>query len=394
MDILNRITGKPQRIGIGLMSGTSLDGMDAALVEISGSCLSTRVELREFLTLNYTEELRTALLEAAEGEGGSRTLCRLNVLLGEIAAEACLGVCGKAGMDPAKVDFVGSHGQTVYHQGKPEPFLGRPVRGTLQIGEAAVIAEKLKCVVVSDFRIRDMAAGGQGAPLVPYTEYLLYRREHETAALQNIGGIGNITILPAGCTPRDIIAFDTGPGNMIIDGVVSAFSGGRAHYDRDGALAAKGRVNEGLFTFMRNRDEAYLSEKPPKSTGRESYNACYMKALMEKAAALRLSAEDTAATVTFYTAWTIGEALRRFCPQPEQLYISGGGAYNPTLFSLIQKLLPGCAVSSGIPGGVPADAKEAAAFAVLANETLFGLANNAPAATGADHPVVMGKISL
>jgi anhydro-N-acetylmuramic acid kinase len=378
------------------MSGTSLDGMDAALVEIAGAGRATELRLLAFLTLPYTDELRSALLEAAQGEtGGSRALCCLNVLLGEAAARACLGVCEKAGIDPALVDFVGSHGQTLYHRPEALCFAGTPVRGTLQAGEAAIIAEALGCPVVSDFRVRDMAAGGQGAPLVPYTEYLLYGRDDATRAFQNIGGIGNITILPAGGGPENIIAFDTGPGNMIIDAVMAAFSGGALCCDEDGRTAAQGQVNQDLLAFMTRADEDYLSRRPPKSTGRERYHRRYMETLLAEARTLGLSLADIAATVTRYTAFTIWLGIRRFCPAAiTDLVVSGGGAHNAALLGFIRETLPGCRVRTGDEAGINGDAKEAVAFAVLANETIHGHENNAPSATGASHPVILGKISF
>jgi anhydro-N-acetylmuramic acid kinase len=395
MEKLRRLEEKKKLLGIGLMSGTSLDGMDAALVEIEGCGKATRVKLLEFHTQPYSKELRALLLEAVMGEtGGSRTVCCLNTLMGKIALDAALRVCEKAGVSPADVDFAGSHGQTIYHQSREIPFGGTSVRGTLQIGEASILAEGLGCVVVSDFRVRDMAAGGQGAPLVPYTEYLLYGREDETVVLQNIGGIGNITILPAGCSLDQVLAFDTGPGNMIIDAVIQTLSRGAQTYDAAGAMAGRGKVSEELLDYMREKDGDYLRMPPPKSTGRESYNRDYIRLLLEKAGKLGLSPEDTLASVTWYTAETIRIALERFCPEPRRLIIGGGGAHNETLLMYIRQLLPGCAVVSAGEMGINADAKEAVAFAVLANETLHGICNNAPSATGARHPVIMGKISF
>jgi len=392
--ILEKLNAKKKRFAIGLMSGTSLDGMDAALVEIEGAGLSINVKFLDFLTLSYNDELHSILMKAVMGEeGGSRLFCNLNFLLGEIAAEACLELCGKAGIKPAEIDFAGSHGQTVYHQNEPVSFAGRPIRGTLQIGEASVIAEKIGCPVVSDFRVRDMAAGGHGAPLVPYTEYLLYRDENKTLALQNIGGIGNITLLPAGCQAPDIVAFDTGPGIMVIDAIARSLL--QTPWDDEGRNAAAGKVNAGLLEWMLARDKDYLEKRPPKSTGRERYHDGFVRTLLGRAQEAGLAVNDILATVTRYTAETISLGINKFCaPSPEELYVSGGGLHNKTLMGAIRELLPGCAVRSGNELGIPADAKEAVAFAVLANETIFGLCNNAPAATGASHPVVMGKISF
>ena len=391
---LEKIAAKPKKLALGLMSGTSLDGMDAALVEIEGTGLSTRIRLLDFLTLPYDDALREVLLKAVMGdEGGSRLVCGLNFLIGDLGAEAGLELCRKAGIKKERIDFAGSHGQTIYHLNNPISFNDRRIRGTLQIGEAAVIAERLGCPVVSDFRVRDMAAGGQGAPLVPYTEYLLYRQEDKTIALQNIGGIGNVTLLPAGCGPDGILAFDTGPGNMVIDAAARALLG--SPRDEDGRAAAAGKVHEGLLEWMKNLDRDYLERRPPKSTGRERYNADYAGKLLARSREAGLGANDVLATVTRYTAETVALGIEKFCsPPPEELYVSGGGLHNKTLLSFIRDLLPGCTIRTGDELGIPADAKEAAAFALLANQAIHGLCNNAPAATGASHPVVMGKISF
>jgi len=391
---LEKITEKAKRLALGLMSGTSLDGMDAALVEIEGAGASTRIRLLDFLTLPYDDALHRILMKAVMGEeGGSRLVCGLNFLIGELGAEAALALCRKTGIKKETIDFAGSHGQTIYHLNNPVSMGGRTVRGTLQIGEAAVIAERLGCPVVSDFRVRDMAAGGQGAPLVPYTEYLLYRREDKTIALQNIGGIGNITLLPAGCGPEGILAFDTGPGNMVIDASAQALLG--KPRDDEGAAAATGEINEGILEWMHNFDRDYLERRPPKSTGRERYNEDYVGKLLARSREAGLGANDILATVTRYTAETVALGIGKFCsPSPIELYVSGGGLHNKTLMSFIRELLPGCTIRAGDELGIPPDAKEAAAFALLANEAIHGLCNNAPSATGATHPVVMGKISF
>ena len=391
---LERIAVKTKKLAVGLMSGTSLDGMDAALIEIEGTGTSTRIRLIDFLTLPYDDELRQVLMKAVMGEeGGSRLVCGLNFLIGDLCAEAGLALCRKAGIEKESIDFAGSHGQTIYHLNNPTSIGGRVIRGTLQIGEAAVIAERLGCPVVSDFRVRDMAAGGQGAPLVPYTEYLLYRRADSTIALQNIGGIGNVTLLPAGCGPEGILAFDTGPGNMVIDAVAQALLG--TPRDDEGRAAAAGKAHEGLLEWMRGFDGDYLEQRPPKTTGRERYNADYVGKLLAYSRGKGLEANDILATVTRYTAETIAFGIGKFCsPAPEELYVSGGGLHNKTLLGFIRELLPGCTIRRGDELGIPADAKEAAAFALLANEAIHGLCNNAPSATGASHPVVMGKASF
>lgn len=382
------------RLAIGLMSGTSADGIDAVLVELRGCGPETQVRQRAFLTLPFSDEARARILRVAAGDfGGSEELCRMNFYLGALHADACEALCEQAGVAPGAVAFVGSHGQTVYHAPGAAEYLGRPVRGTLQIGEGSVIAERMGCPVVSDFRVRDMAAGGLGAPLVPYTEFLLYRDAARTVGLQNIGGIGNITLLPRGCALGDVLAFDTGPGNMVMDALAARLTGGRARYDDGGRMAAGGAVHAALLAWM--LDDAYLRVPPPKTTGREAYGAAYVNRLCARADALGCTLADALATATRFTAECIRVGVERFCPErPQRLIVGGGGSRNPVLLAHIADCLPGCEVLTNEQLGLDSDAKEAVAFAVLANEALFGCANNAPGATGAAHPVVMGKISL
>ena len=378
---------------IGLMSGTSADGMDAALVDITGFGRATKVELKGFVSTPYSRETREMILRLASGSvGGSYDLCLFNFLLGQLSLEACLAVCEAAGISPDSVDLVGSHGQTLWHEPEAAPFAGRMVRGTLQLGEASVISEGLGCPVVSDFRVRDMAAGGQGAPLVPYVEYLLYRREDKTVALQNIGGIGNITLLPKGGAPDDTLAFDTGPGNMVIDQLVERLTNGEMRYDKDGAMAASGTCNDGLLSWM--LDDPFLRRTPPKTTGREAYGTAYVDELTRRAALSSLSGPDMIATATRFTALCIEKAVNEFCPvKPDYLVVGGGGAKNPTLMRDIRAALD-IPVMVNEDLGYDSEAKEAVAFAVLANECVHGVCNNMPSATGAKHPVVMGKITL
>lgn len=378
---------------IGLMSGTSADGMDAALVEISGCGLATKVKTLGFVSIPYPEIVRNEILRLCAGDqGGSRDLCLFSFYLGQLSLEACRAVCESAGVPCDAIDLVGSHGQTLYHVPAPVRYLDREITATLQLGEPSVIAEGLRCPVVSDFRVRDMAAGGQGAPLVPYAEYLLYRREDKTVGLENIGGIGNLTVLPRGGKPEDTFAFDTGPGNMIMDAVAERVSGGALRCDVDGRLAAQGTCSEKLLTWMLK--DPYLSKKPPKTTGREAYGRPYVDALMEEARKLDLSGPDILATAARFTVECIRIAVDRFCPaRPDCLVIGGGGGRNPTLMDMLRKALP-MPVLRNEDLGLNSDAKEAVAFAVLANECVRENPNNMPSVTGARHPVVMGKITL
>lgn len=390
---LTALRAKKERLVIGLMSGTSADGIDAALTKISGCGTDTKAELLSFLFTPFPPAVREKILAVAGGEPVTAAgFCCLKTLLGQLYAEACLALCRRAGVAPEQIDLVGNHGQTLWHIPQETEYLGRTLTGTLQVGEDAVIAQALGCPVVGDFRVRDMAAGGQGAPLVPYTEFLLYRREDRTVALQNIGGIGNVTILPAGCALEDVTAFDTGPGNMVLDALVRRLTDGRQNYDEGGRLAAEGRVSQPLLAWM--LADPYLDRRPPKTTGREDYGGDYVARLLERAEELGVGLQDALATATRFTAEAIDLGIKRFSPvMPEELVVGGGGSWNLTLLGHLRDCLPDCRVVTQEDLGMNSDAKEAVAFAILANEALFGRSNNAPAATGARCPVVMGKLS-
>jgi anhydro-N-acetylmuramic acid kinase len=394
MHILSELWNKPARLVIGLMSGTSADGIDAALTRISGCGMETSVELCSFLFIPFPAAVREKILYVAGGGGvDAAELCRLKTLLGQLYGEACLALCRQAGVGPDQVDLVGCHGQTVWHIPQPEEYLGRTLAGTLQIGEDALIAQAMGCPVVGDFRVRDMAAGGQGAPLVPYTEWLLYREAERTVALQNIGGIGNVTVLPAGCALEEVTAFDTGPGNMVMDALVRRLTGGERSYDEGGRLAAAGTVSRPLLAWMLS--DPYLERNPPKTTGREVYGERYVRRLLAEAERMGVDLRDALATATRFTAEAVAVGLERFAPaRPERLVVGGGGSWNETLLAHLRDCLPGCEVITNEELGLSSDAKEAVAFAILANEAVFGVCNNAPAATGAGAPVVMGKLSL
>jgi len=380
---------KPSRLVVGLMSGTSADGIDAVLTRITGSGRSTKAEQLGFYFLPFDAATRRAILELCGGNsGGTREVCLLGTHLGLLYARAVRELLKETHTET--IDLIGCHGQTVYHIPEPTPYLNTSLRGTLQIGDPSCLAEEFGCPVVSDFRIRDMAAGGLGAPLVPYTEFLLYRSETEDVALQNIGGIGNITLLPAGCELDDVTAFDTGPGNMVMDALVMKLTNGKMNYDDGGRLAESGSVIPELLTWM--LDDPYLDRQPPKTTGREYYGAEYVARLLSFG---DYPLVDVLATATAFTAQTIALSLRRFAPRmPARLVVGGGGSRNVTLLRCLQEALPEVMVQTQEDLGHSSDAKEALAFAILANEALFGQCNNAPSATGARHSVVMGRINL
>ena len=391
---LKTLWEKPSRLVIGFMSGTSADGVDAALVRITGFGTQTRAEQLGFCFVPFSDEVRAEILRLAGGGPASAAdFCRMNFLLGELFCEAGEALCAQTGTKLSDIDLIGSHGQTFWHIPEKEEYLSRTFTSTFQLGEEAVLAERFGCPVVGNFRVRDVAAGGLGAPLVPYTEFLLYRSETEHTALQNIGGIGNITLLPAGCALSDVTAFDTGPGNMLIDAAIARITNGEKRYDANGAMAASGRVSEALLAQLMR--DPYLSRRPPKTTGREHYGAAFVDGIFAAANERKLSDADILATVTDFTAQTIAAAISAMSvplrlPPPPTMSRAGRTAQK----SRIAAALPDVRVLTNEDLGFDGDAKEAVAFAVLANEAIFARCSNAPGATGARHGAVLGKITL
>ncbi len=396
---------KPRRV-VGMMSGTSVDGIDAALVEISGPVDHPAVKLLAFADTPFPPAVRERIFQLFDpAQATADRVGQMQFLLGTLYAQAALDVIEKAGLTPAEVDLIGSHGQTIWHAPNPAGPQdwaadlwpdGRPLGYTVQIGDGAVIAQRTGIPTVSDFRVADVAVGGQGAPLVPYTEYLLYRRQDETVLLQNIGGIGNITVLPAGGGPESVYAFDTGPGNMLIDGVMREVSGGELSRDEGGQCASRGRLRADLLSRL--QEDPYYAQQPPKSTGREHFGRQYVEQIMTLRARLCVSDPDLLATVTDLTAWSIADAYRRFVAPThpaKELVVSGGGSYNRTLLARLRERMEpyGVAVHTQEDLGLNSDAKEAVAFALLADCCVHGRPGNLPGVTGAERPVVMGKIS-
>jgi len=372
----------------GLMSGTSADGIDAAVVDVTGR----RVELIAFDTFGLRPALRRAILNLCDPESARlEDICHYNQVLGEVFAEAVIDLCREKKIALRSVDLIGSHGQTIFHQPQGRRHRGRIVRSTLQIGEPSVIAQRTGITTVADFRPRDMAAGGQGAPLVPYADYVLFRSGRVSRAVQNIGGIANVTFLPRQCRREEVTAFDTGPGNMVIDGLVRRITQGKRHYDRGGAMAARGTVNPELL--RETLRHPFLRRRPPKSTGREEFGQSYCDWLYHEGQLRGLSSDDLVATATAFTAVTIARAYRRFLPaMPNAMILCGGGARNTTLVAMLQRELKDVKIRSTDDFGIDVDAKEAVSFALLALATVKGVANNMPGATGAEGPVVLGKI--
>jgi anhydro-N-acetylmuramic acid kinase len=352
------------------MSGTSLDGIDVAIVEIHGR----GIETIGFTSTPYPAAVRAAILGVSACPTHTAAVSHLSFQLAELYARTVLRAVKRFG----PVELIGCHGQTIFHEGRSN---------TLQIGEPAVLAERTGVPVVSNFRARDIAAGGEGAPLVPFVDYLLFRHPRRTRVVLNIGGIANITVIPAGCPPEDVVAFDTGPGNMAIDALAREFSGGKRNYDRGGKIAASGNVNRTLLDDLLR--DPYYRRQPPKSAGREQYGAEFIARLRQSGAPLR----DLVATATVLTAATIAMGVQRAVAGPADLIASGGGVHNPQMMAHLAGFLPEVDISTSTDHGVDADAKEAIAFAVLAHETWRRRPSNLPSATGAKRAVVLGSIT-
>ena len=364
-------------IAIGLMSGTSLDGIDAALVRLVPRGRSYEVDLLNFQTLPFSEELQASLHAVLPpSEGSTRGVAELHRALGGAFAAAAVRVAGDS-----DVDFAASHGQTIYHDGDAHT--------TMQAGDPFLIRAALGRTVCYDFRSADCAAGGQGAPLVPYVDALLLASDSEDRVAVNIGGIANLTIVPRRCAPQDVVAFDSGPGNMLIDAFVRARTGDREAFDRDGKYALAGVSDEGAVAAM--MADPYFELPPPKSTGRERFGSQFLQQHAQRLDSLSL--EDGAATLTALTARTLAAAVRSAGAPRARVVVSGGGAHNPAILSELRKLLPGDRVELSDAMNLPADAKEAVAFAILGYETLRGRAANVPRSTGAASPVVLGAIA-
>lgn len=422
---------------LGLMSGTSADGIDVALARVSEVESAIKRELVAHATVPMNGAVRKEVLRVAEG--GACTageISQLNFRVGEEFAMAAIAACRKFRVALSRLELIGSHGQTIFHQGAAVPFLGRSTSSTLQIGEPAVIAARTGIPTVGDFRVADMAAGGQGAPLVPYVDWLLLRDAWVGRVALNLGGIGNVTILPAaektrvhaedalrrseqgetqdplakpaGGAPgrrmehsqdqmviaqQEVMAFDTGPGNMVIDALVTHFTKGRERFDRDARMARRGRCVSALLEELLK--DPYLRVRPPKSTGREYYGRGFVEKLMAKARKYRTRPEDLVRTATVFTALSVVDALNRFVlPRVEigQVIVSGGGAKNPLIMAQLTAGLAPVEVMTSSEVGVNEDAKEAYAFALLAYETWNRRAGNLPSATGAKKAVALGKI--
>ena len=374
----------------GIMSGTSLDGISVSIVEITGHGWDKKVRTLAHGSSPYPKPVREALLGVSKCDTHTTQIGFLNFLLPELYAKAVKRLCAKSKIPLSKVQLAGSHGQTILHVGAPTSFLNQRLTCTLQIGDGGVLDERRGMPAVSDFRTRDMAAGGQGAPLVPYVDYLLVRDKKIGRIALNIGGIGNVTAIPAGAPPSKVIAFDTGPGNMVMDQLVTHFTRGRRHFDRDGAAARKGKASRWLLRILLR--DPFFRKAPPKSAGREEYGS----ELIEYLVNTHLSFEDLVATAAAFTVVTIADGVRRHVlphAPMEEMYVSGGGVHNPVLMESLARDLHELKVRPISDLGIDPDGKEALAFAVMAYETFHGRPSNMPSATRAQNPVIQVKIS-
>lgn len=402
-DFIHRYRKETTHRIIGLMSGTSLDGVDAVLVTIVSNAdgRMVSVDLEDQVSIPYTNEVKEIVKSlCVKGAADIEDLCFAHFGLAHWNGEAVNRLIEHSGVERASIAAIGMHGQTVWHAPVPRSFPGPEgsldITGTLQIGNAQMVSFLTGLPVISDFRSADMAEGGEGAPLAPYIDYLLFHQEGKGIAVQNIGGIGNVTVLPKGGNEDDAFAFDTGPGNMIIDQIVALGTNQAQQFDDGGANAARGTVCEPLLDEM--MDDPYFAKRPPKSTGREVYGSAYSEQVLKRAKALGLSFEDVVATATAFTAKTIAWAYKDFVlpiTALDTVVVSGGGARNKTLLSMIQGYLPeGITVKPSDEVGVPDQAREAMAFALMAHESLMGRPSNIPKVTGAKRRVVLGTITM
>jgi anhydro-N-acetylmuramic acid kinase len=374
----------------GIMSGTSLDGIDVAIIDMTGSGFKAKINVLTSHSVPYPKSVRDALFAMSNSNAHTGDISRLNFLLGELYAEALEETAERASIPLQTIKLIGCHGQTIFHEGQGCQYLGKKVSSTMQIGESSVISERTGIDVISNFRERDMAAGGKGAPLVPYLDYMLIRHRGRGRVAVNIGGISNLTAIPSNTSTDRVVAFDTGPGNMVIDQLVARITLGRQCYDRDGVMAAAGEVDPKLLAKLL-RDK-YFRAKPPKTAGREQYGPELVSKLLDT----ELSSEDLIATATALTAESIALGLRNFVlpeMRVDEVFVSGGGVHNPTLMRMLRKALDPIPVMESSEVGLDVDAKEAIAFAVLAYETAHCRPSNVPNATGAKRSVVLGKVT-
>jgi len=391
MQQLQKIFRKKQRTVLGLMSGTSCDGLDLALMRISGCGRSSKLEILKTRHQPYTALQKKYLLSLMDFDHTNvRSLSNANFYLAGVWSETVLRFLKSIGKSAKEVDLIGSHGQTVYHQPDSEKIGGRSVCSTLQIGDPAVLAQRTGILTIGDFRVSDMALGGQAAPLVPYFDWLLYGRLRKNLLALNIGGIANLTYIPADGDLSKVTAFDTGPGNMLIDQLMNRLY--ELPFDKNGTKARRGQFSDRLYSQLLRLD-TFPAKRPPKSTGREHYGEAFVIELLRKAVRWRIPEPDVMHTVTAYTAVTIKEAWQKYIRQPVELIIvGGGGSHNRFLMEQLRRNFPQVGIRKAGDEGVDADFKEAICFGVLANELICGNPANLPQVTGSSRQTLLGKI--
>jgi anhydro-N-acetylmuramic acid kinase len=394
LDTLTSLVTRPERIICGIMSGTSVDAVDVALLRVRGGGSALSLELLQYTETLYSEELQNRIFANAEvASSNVNDICLLHTALAHVYASAVRDCVREAGMEVDDVDLVGMHGQTLRHLPESMSIGGHDICSTLQIGSGPTLATLLQVPVVYDFRSGDMALGGQGAPLVPYTDALLFASDDEHRVLLNIGGIANCSILPRGCTPGDAVAFDTGPGNMMVDALMRKFYG--REFDKGGVVAVSGNVHPDLLTWL--RQHPYYRRRPPKSAGRELFGEDYLNDYLDLAAELGVrEPADLVATAAEITVRSITAQLRALTEEWDgfHLIVSGGGAHNRYFLEGLRYGLPNARVDTGSVLGIDPDAKEAIAFAVLANEWLMGNTAAIPRVTGARRPGLLGALAI
>lgn len=401
LDRLLALRDKKKLRVIGIMSGTSVDGIDAALTEVEGHGADTHLELVAFRSYPFPPAMRSRVFRLFDPASARvDQICNLDFLLGELFAAAVIHLLKELEINPGDVDLVGSAGQTIWHDPHPireetnTDWIDHPIetRSTLAIGQSAVIAERTGILTVGDLRVRDVAAGGHGAPLIAYADWVLLRHLQKGRCVQNIGGIGNVTYLPPNAMLEDVVAFDTGPGNMVIDAFADVASGGKLKFDRDGKLAARGKVVDSVLNNWLH--DPYFKKPPPKTTGREQFGVQFVRRAMTETVGVPL--EDLIATATALTAHTIVNAYRDFIlPRGpiDEVVIGGGGALNPTMMRMLGRLLPSTPLLRHEDFEINSRAKEAIAIAIIANDAVVGMNTNVRGATGA-RPTVLGKLNL
>jgi anhydro-N-acetylmuramic acid kinase len=387
---------EPTTLVVGLMTGTSADAVEAALVALRGEPPRLSWKLRGHRGAPLDAALARRILSIAGGDSApAATFAALDTALGETYAAAVIELLAEAGVDARDVAAIGMHGQTIFHRGPRDESSGGAGGVTWQIGSSAVLAERTGIPVVHDFRTADVAAGGEGAPLVPYVDFLLFRSEHVARGLLNLGGIANLTALPASAEPGDVVAFDTGPGNMLLDAIVRRATGGRMSYDEDGRRAVGGEPDRELIAQA--LAHPFFDQAPPRSTGRELFGEAFVASWFEAAEARGLSEADLLVSAAMVSASAVAQAIEDFIAPRfalEAVYASGGGTNNPVLMAALEAALDPIELHVTDELGLPAEAKEAVAFAVLAYESMRGRPGNLPSVTGAPRPIVLGSMTL